>query len=96
MDELVATLKADLTLTVVIKSYADLRGSVKYNIALSQRRGKAVVDYMVSKDIDIKRIDSQGLGETKVFDKDNNGKVNESNYALNRRSQIVVNIISKK
>lgn len=96
LDELVSSLKADSTLKVSIKSYADSRGTVDYNISLSQRRGKAVTDYMINKGINSNRIYSQGLGKTIIFDKDNNGKVNESNYALNRRSKIVVSILPKK
>ena len=97
LDALIKDLKADATIGIVIKSYADVRGTNQYNMDLSSRRGQAVVDYLVKKGIDAKRIDSKGFGETILFDKDNNGKVNESNYALNRNSKVViVNIVPVK
>ena len=97
LDNLIKDMKNDSTIGIQIKSYADIRGSEEYNINLSVRRGKAVVDYLINNGINISRINSQGLGETISFDKNNDGKINESNYALNRRSNLViVAIISKK
>ena len=72
-----------------VKSYADMRGTKPYNIKLSERRGNAVVTYLVSKGIKSSRIHSQGLGKTQEFNK-NGTKNNESEYALNRRSDVVV------
>jgi len=97
LDALIIDLKKDLTIGVQIKSYADIRGSKAYNVNLSERRGNAVVNYLISRGIDVSRINSQGLGETVEFNKNNDGKINESNYALNRRSNlIVVDIVTKK
>ena len=45
--------------------------------------------YLVSKGIKSSRIHSQGLGKTQEFNK-NGTKNNESEYALNRRSDVVV------
>ena len=97
LDAMIIDLKNNSTISVQIKSYADIRGSKAYNVSLSERRGKAVADYLISKGIDISRIDSKGLGETIIFNKNNDGKINETNYALNRRSNlIVVDIVTKK
>jgi outer membrane protein OmpA-like peptidoglycan-associated protein len=89
LNSLVRDLKANPELNVQIKSYADIRGSDAYNIDLSNRRGAAVVIYLKLQGIAASRVNSKGLGETVVFDRDR-GVVNETNYALNRRSDIVV------
>jgi outer membrane protein OmpA-like peptidoglycan-associated protein len=90
LDKMVKDLKKDAKIGIEIKSYADVRGTENYNVKLSERRSKAVVDYLISKGIDASRITSQGLGETSGFNKNNDSKINDSNYALNRRSNIVV------
>jgi len=96
LNALIIDLKHNSRIGVDIKSYADIRGTNKYNISLSERRGKAVVGYLTSNGIDASRINSKGLGETTVFNKNNNRKINEVNYALNRRSNLVVDIATKK
>jgi outer membrane protein OmpA-like peptidoglycan-associated protein len=96
LDALIIDLKRDSTIGIQIKSYADERGSDMYNMSLSIRRGDAVVHYLISKGIALSRINSKGLGKTIIFDNNNDGKINETNYALNRRSNlIVVAIVSK-
>jgi len=96
LDNLINDLKKDTTIGIQIKSYADMRGTEDYNISLSERRGKAVVDYMISKGIDISRINSTAYGKTKIFN-EYKESTNEIEYALNRRSNIIViGIASKK
>jgi len=52
---------------VVIESYADLRGSVQYNIGLAQRRADATKAYLVGFGADPSRIEAIGIGETEKF-----------------------------
>ena len=88
LDQLVIELNQNAS-TVELKSYADIRGSVSYNIKLSERRGNAIVNYLISKGIKTSRINSKGLGETQEFNK-NGTKNTESEYALNRRTNIII------
>ena len=46
-----------------ILGYTDSSGSKEHNLKLSQERAKAVVDYLVSAQVERKRLVSQGLGE---------------------------------
>jgi len=94
LDKIIKDLKANKTIGVTIKSYADVRGTDAYNMALSKRRGSAVVGYLISHGITVEYIGSKGLGETTIFNKDK--KVNESNYALNRNSTIILEDITQK
>ena len=88
LDKLVAEL-SQTTSTIDIKSYCDIRGTDVYNIKLSERRSKTVVTYLISKGIKSSRIQSEGLGETQSFNK-NGTKNTESEYALNRRSDVII------
>ena len=49
---------------IQVTGHTDRFGSDKYNQRLSEQRGNAVQEYLVSKDIPANRITVQGLGET--------------------------------
>ncbi|MDD5358628.1 MAG: OmpA family protein [Sulfurovaceae bacterium] len=57
--------------TITIKSYADTRGSKKYNLALSQQRATSVKNYMEANNINIPLI-IKNFGETSYFSKNCN------------------------
>ncbi len=50
-----------------IGSHTDARGSDEYNIVLSQKRAESVVNYLISKKIDPKRLRAKGYGETRFI-----------------------------
>jgi OOP family OmpA-OmpF porin len=50
--------------TAKIDGHTDSVGSEAYNMALSDRRAKAVFDYLTSRGVDPARLKSQGFGET--------------------------------
>jgi OOP family OmpA-OmpF porin len=50
---------------VLIEGHTDDRGSSAYNQNLSDRRAKAVADYLVGKNVKRKRLRSRGFGEEK-------------------------------
>jgi outer membrane protein OmpA-like peptidoglycan-associated protein len=49
-------------MTIELSSHTDNKGSEKYNLDLSDKRSKAVVEYLVSKGIDKKRVQAKGYG----------------------------------
>jgi outer membrane protein OmpA-like peptidoglycan-associated protein len=51
------------TLKIEISSHTDNKGADEYNLRLSQERAQSVVDYLVSKGIDPKRLVAKGYGE---------------------------------
>jgi OOP family OmpA-OmpF porin len=64
LDDIAAALQADPSITDVdIVGYTDRLGSSKYNHKLSQRRADAVREYLVSKGVDAKRLQTHGKGE---------------------------------
>jgi peptidoglycan-associated lipoprotein len=78
-------LKENPTWKVVIEGYADIRGSVAYNLRLAQRRADAAKAYLVKLGIDPSRIDAISKGETTKFAEG----TTEWAYQLNRRAHFI-------
>jgi peptidoglycan-associated lipoprotein len=64
LDGLVFTLNENPGITIKLGSHTDSRGDDKSNQALSQARAQSVMDYLVSKGIEIERLTAFGFGET--------------------------------
>jgi outer membrane protein OmpA-like peptidoglycan-associated protein len=86
LDKLVELMNENPTMKIRINGYTDNIGSDADNLTLSENRAKAVVDYLVSKGIDNKRLTSKGFGETQPI-ADNS---TEEGRALNRRTEFIV------
>ncbi len=65
LDRLVQLLKRRPDLRIVIEGHTDIIGSEEYNQKLSERRAKAVAEYLISRGIDPKRIRTVGYGSRK-------------------------------
>jgi peptidoglycan-associated lipoprotein len=78
-------IKTNSKATVQIEGHCDSRGSVEYNLALGERRAKAVKNYMTSLGIDSKRLTIISYGEEKPIAQ---GETEEA-YAKNRRANFV-------
>lgn len=89
--KLLYTLIDNPKIIVELGSHADSVGSDEYNLALSQRRADAAVDYVVSQGIDRKRIRSKGYGETMLVNGCTNGvKCTAKQHEQNRRTEFVI------
>ena len=79
-----ALLAAYPNLKVKLEGHADERGSREYNVALSERRGYAVQDYVLLKGVKLDQVEVIGYGEEipAVFGHD------ESAWGKNRRVEI--------
>lgn len=65
LDEVARVLKQNPDLAVEIQGHTCSVGTDKYNQGLSERRAKAVVEYLKNKGIDMKRLNWKGYGESK-------------------------------
>jgi len=69
LEEIVTNFKQYLTLrpeaNLILEAHADLRGSVAFNKALSQRRADRVKSYLVEHGIPAERIETRALGKEK-------------------------------
>lgn len=86
-------LKANTALTIEIGGHTDTRGDEKENMKLSEARAKAVVDYLITQGIEVKRLQYKGYGETqpKINDDAINllktDKEKEKAHQQNRRTE---------
>lgn len=64
LDSLIDILTLNPTIVVEIMSHTDFVGSVQYNSDLSQKRAQSVVNYLIQKGINPKRLVAKGYGET--------------------------------
>ena len=71
--------------TVQIEGHCDSRGSVEYNLALGERRAKAVKTYLTSLGVESKRMTIISYGEEKPIASGDS----EEAYAKNRRANFV-------
>lgn len=89
--KLLFTLIDNPQIIIELGSHADSRGSDEYNLALSQRRADAAVEYVVGQGIDRSRIKSKGYGETMLVNGCKNGvKCNAKQHEENRRTEFVI------
>lgn len=65
LDELADVLRENPNVTIEMASHTDRKGSEEYNIDLSARRAKSVIDYLISVGIAPDRLQSQGYGKSK-------------------------------
>ncbi len=73
VNTVVAVMQANPTLEVELSSFTDCRGSLAYNLALSERRTQAIIDYVQERISNPQRIYGKGYGEDSAqsdFNKD--------------------------
>lgn len=79
-----AWLKKNPDAKINVRGYADERGTDEYNLTLSKKRAKAVMDYFVKQGIDSKRLKFIGYGKELTTDK------SETGFARSRRVDFLV------
>lgn len=83
---------------VEIGSHTDSRGSDDYNIRLSQKRAESVINYLMARGIESRRLRAKGYGETRHIAKNENedGSDNPEGRQKNRRTEFrIVGEVSK-
>lgn len=86
LDNIVLLMKENPALKIRINGHTDNTGKPADNLKLSNNRANAVIQYIISKGIDAKRLSSKGLGETEPI-ADNNS---EEGRSKNRRTEMIV------
>ncbi len=83
---LLETLSRYPSMKIEIRGHTDGHGSIDYNQRLSENRAKAVVDYLVSKGIDPRRLQYKGFGKSQPIDTN----ATEEGRARNRRVEFYI------
>lgn len=65
LDELIKLLNDNPNVTIELAAHTDLKGSDEYNLKLSERRAKSVVDYLIKGGIAADRLTPKGYGESR-------------------------------
>lgn len=74
-----------------IRSHTDSRASFKYNEALSDRRAKSTISWLVKNGISPDRFTGKGYGETQLVNKCSDGvNCTEDEHQMNRRSEFII------
>ena len=77
-------MKSDSMYTLLVEGHADERGTREYNLALSERRAKAVEDFLTATGVSSFNIEVVGYGEEVPVDTSSN----ESAWSENRRAEL--------
>ncbi|GEL12445.1 cell envelope biogenesis protein OmpA [Flavobacterium glycines] len=74
-----------------IRSHTDSRASFKYNEALSDRRAKSTINWLIKNGVSADRLTGKGYGETELVNKCSDGvKCTEEEHQMNRRSEFII------
>ena len=65
LDEMAQVLRDNPNVTIEMASHTDRKGTEAYNLDLSSRRAKSVIDYLISVGIEPQRLQSQGYGKSR-------------------------------
>lgn len=91
LDKLVKMMEDNPTISIELSSHTDARGGDQYNLALSDMRAKAAVEYIKEKGVEASRITSKGYGEKALRNKCRNGvDCAEEEHEENRRTEFKV------
>ncbi len=92
LDKLVEIMNSHPTMVIKVESHTDSRGKRAYNRYLSDKRAKSTREYLISKGIDPKRIESAiGYGEERLLNECNGTvRCSSAKHQLNRRSEFII------
>ncbi|MFE3869580.1 OmpA family protein [Flavobacterium sp. LS2P90] len=91
LEKILDVLNQNPTMKLDIRSHTDSRQTFKYNEALSERRVKSTMGWLIKNGIDSSRLTGRGYGETQLVNKCSDGvKCTEEEHQLNRRSEFII------
>ncbi|MDA8591558.1 OmpA family protein [Flavobacteriaceae bacterium] len=91
LDKIVSIMEEHPTLEIDVRSHTDSRNDDAYNMALSERRNKATIQYLVDKGISRSRLTGRGYGETQLVNHCSNGvQCPDEVHEQNRRSEFII------
>jgi peptidoglycan-associated lipoprotein len=86
LDQNALLMKANPGWLVLIEGHADQRGTADYNLALSERRARASMNYLVSRGVRANRISVLSYGKERPLCTE----ASEDCWSLNRRAHFAV------
>lgn len=95
LEKILDVMKQYPTMKIDVRSHTDCRQTAKYNMALSDRRAKSTIAWLVKNGIDSNRLTGKGYGETQLVndcgcEPTNQSNCTEEQHQANRRSEFIV------
>lgn len=91
LEKILDVLNSHPTMKLDIRSHTDSRASHQYNEALSERRAKSTVQWLVKNGVAPNRLTAKGYGETQLVNKCSDGvPCTEEEHQANRRSEFII------
>lgn len=83
------------TMKIDVRSHTDCRQTAKYNMALSDRRAKSTIAWLIQNGIAVNRLTGRGYGESQLVndcgcEPTNTSSCTEEQHQANRRSEFIV------
>ena len=91
LEKILAVMNDYPNMKLDIRSHTDSRASNQYNEALSDRRAKSTIQWLVKNGIAPNRLIGKGYGETELVNKCSDGvPCTEAEHQANRRSEFII------
>lgn len=95
LEKIAQVMKQNPTMKVDVRSHTDCRQTIKYNQALSDRRAKATMAWLVKNGIAANRLTGKGYGESQLVndcgcEPTNESQCSEEEHQANRRSEFII------
>lgn len=91
LEKILAVMKQYPKMKIDVRSHTDSRQTAEYNIALSNRRAKATIQWLTKNGIASNRLTGKGYGESQLLNKCYDGvSCTEAEHQLNRRSEFII------
>jgi outer membrane protein OmpA-like peptidoglycan-associated protein len=91
LEKILAVLNQYPTMKLDIRSHTDSRASFKYNEALSDRRAKSTIKWLIKNGVASNRLTGKGYGESELVNHCSDGvPCTEEEHQMNRRSEFII------
>jgi outer membrane protein OmpA-like peptidoglycan-associated protein/tetratricopeptide (TPR) repeat protein len=91
LEKILDVLNSNPTMKLDIRSHTDSRATHAYNQALSNRRARSTIDWLVKNGVAKNRLTGKGYGETQLVNKCSDGvQCTEEEHQMNRRSEFII------
>lgn len=91
LEKILDVLNNNPNIKLDIRSHTDSRATFKYNEALSNRRAKSTIQWLVKNGIAPNRLTGKGYGETQLVNGCSDGvNCTEEQHQMNRRSEFII------
>lgn len=95
LEKILQVMKQYPTMKVDVRSHTDCRQTAKYNQALSDRRAKSTIAWLVKNGVAADRLTGKGYGESQLVndcgcEPTNESKCSEEEHQANRRSEFII------